>query len=124
MGYLFFYAERFLWVLWNLCEIYSLLAMIIFLTQRPQRAQSFISPCVSRLRWSGRKLRYDKSAQRVYPPPYVPNPRTLPQPSPRVAMEIAPLMEHRLTFSQSSKDSIRHKGGEYNLLFDVGISQL
>ena len=38
--------------------------------------------------------------------------RTLPQPSPRVAMGIAPLMEHRLTFSQSSKDSIRHKGGE------------
>ena len=31
-------------------------------------------------------------------------------------MEIAPLMEHRLTFSQSSKDSIRHKGGEYNVL--------
>ncbi|MBO5707531.1 MAG: insulinase family protein [Bacteroidaceae bacterium] len=39
-----------------------------------------------------------------------------PTPSPRVAMEIAPLMEHRLTFSQSSKDSIRHKGGEYNVL--------
>ena len=39
-----------------------------------------------------------------------------PLPSPRVAMEIAPLMEHRLTFSQSSKDSIRHKGGEYNVL--------
>ena len=31
---------------------------------------------------------------------------------PRVAMGIAPLMEHRLTFSQSSKGSIRHKGGE------------
>ena len=31
-------------------------------------------------------------------------------------MEIAPLMEHRLTFSQSSKDSIRHKGGEYNVM--------
>ena len=34
-------------------------------------------------------------------------------PSPRVAMEIAPLMEQRLTFSQSAKDSIRHKGGDY-----------
>ena len=31
-------------------------------------------------------------------------------------MEIVPLMEHRLTFSQSSKDSIRHKGREYNVL--------
>ena len=30
MGYLFFYVERFLWILWNLCEIFSLLAMIIF----------------------------------------------------------------------------------------------
>ena len=39
--------------------------------------------------------------------------RSTPLPNPRVAMEIAPLMEHRLTFSQSSKDSIRHKGGEY-----------
>ena len=107
-----------------MCEIFSLLTMIIFFTQRPQRAQRFITFPISRLRWSGRKLRYDKSAQRVYPPPYVPNPRTLPQPSPRVAMGIAPLMEHRLTFSQSYKDSIRHKGGEYNLLFDVGISQL
>ena len=43
-----------------------------------------------------------------------------PLPSPRVAMEIAPLMEHRLTFSQSSKDSIRHKGGEYNVLLMWG----
>ena len=34
-------------------------------------------------------------------------------------MGIAPLMEHRLTFSQSSRDSIRHKGGEYNLLYGV-----
>ena len=58
-----------------------------------------------------------------------------PLPSPRVALGSAPLMEHRLTltsapsgvercFSQSSKGSIRHKGGGYNLLFDVGISQL
>ena len=79
MGYLFFYAERFLWVLWNLCEIYSLLAMIIFLTQRPQRAQRFIPFRITRFRWRGRELRYDKSAQRVLSPPYVPNPRTLPQ---------------------------------------------
>ena len=54
-----------------------------------------------------------------------------PVPSPRVAMEIVPLMEHRLTltsapsgvercFSQSSKDSIRHKGSEYNVLEDEG----
>ena len=34
-----------------------------------QRAQSFIHPCVLRWRWIGRKLCYDKSAQRVYPPP-------------------------------------------------------
>ena len=38
--------------------------------------------------------------------------RTLPLASPRVELESSPLMEHRLTFSQSSKDSIRHKGGE------------
>ena len=69
MGYLFFYAERFLWVLWNLCEIYSLLAMIIFFTQRPQRAQRVIPFRITRLRWSGRKLRYDKSAQRVLSTP-------------------------------------------------------
>ena len=37
----------------------------ICLTQRTQRAQSFVSLCVSRWRWSGRKLCYDKSAQRV-----------------------------------------------------------
>ena len=42
---------------------------VLFFTQRPQRAQSFILFRVSRLRWSGRKLRYDKSAQSVYPPP-------------------------------------------------------
>jgi len=39
-------------------------------------------------------------------------------------MGIAPLMEHRLTFSQSSKDSIRHKGGEYDVLGDVVTSWL
>ena len=66
MGYLFFYIERFLWILWILCEIYSLLAMIIFFTQRAQR---FITFPISRLRWSGRKLRYDKSAQRVLSTP-------------------------------------------------------
>ena len=69
MGYLFFYIERFLWILWILCEIYSLLAMIIFFTQRPQRAQRFIHFPISRLRWSGRKLRHDKSAQRVLSTP-------------------------------------------------------
>ena len=42
---------------------------VFVFTQRVQRAQSFISPCVSRLRWSGRKLRYDKSAQRVLSTP-------------------------------------------------------
>ena len=41
----------------------------LFLTQRPQRAQSFITFPISRLRWSGRKLRYDKSAQRVLSTP-------------------------------------------------------
>ena len=55
--------------LWNLCEIYSLLAMIIFFTQRAQRAQRFITFRIPRLRWSGRKLRYDKSAQRVLSTP-------------------------------------------------------
>ena len=40
--------------------------MIIFFTQRAQR---FITFRVSRLRWSGRKLRYDKSAQRVLSTP-------------------------------------------------------
>ena len=39
--------------------------------------------------------------------------RPSPLPSPRVAMGIAPLIEQRLTFSQSSRDSIRHKGGEW-----------
>ena len=43
--------------------------MIIFFTQRPQRAQRFIPFPISRLRWSGRKLRYDKSAQRVLSTP-------------------------------------------------------
>ena len=40
-----------------------------FFTQRAQRAQRFILFRVSRWRWRGRKLRYDKRAQRVYPPP-------------------------------------------------------
>ena len=40
----------------------------LFCTQRARRAQS-LSLCVSRWCWSGRKLRYDKRAQRVYPPP-------------------------------------------------------
>ena len=31
-------------------------------------------------------------------------------------------MEHRLTFGQSSKDSIRHEGGEYDVLPNVGAS--
>ena len=44
--------------------------------------------------------------------------RTHPLTCPRVTMEIAPLMEHRLTFSQSSKDSIRHKGGEYIVILN------
>jgi hypothetical protein len=35
-----------------------------FCTQSAQRAQSFISVGVSRWRWRGRKLRYDKRAQR------------------------------------------------------------
>ena len=46
----------------------------LYLTQRPQRAQSLILFRVSRLRWRSRKLRYDKSAQRVLstPPPLGP----------------------------------------------------
>ena len=40
----------------------------LFCTQRARRAPS-LSLCVSRWRWRGRKLRYDKRAQRVYPPP-------------------------------------------------------
>ena len=43
--------------------------MIIFLTQRAQRAQRFYPHSYSRLRWSGRKLRYNKSAQRVLSTP-------------------------------------------------------
>ncbi len=63
------------------------------------------------------KNAHRSSAQSPKPPPSSPSHlKTLPQPSPRVAMGIAPLMEHRLTFSQSSRDSIRHKGGEYIVL--------
>ena len=40
----------------------------LFCTQRARRAPS-LSLCVSRWRWRDRKLRYDKRAQRVYPPP-------------------------------------------------------
>ena len=51
----------FLWILWILCEIYSLLAMIIFFTQRAQRAQSFIYlPCFTlALEWSQTSLRQE-----------------------------------------------------------------
>jgi hypothetical protein len=36
-----------------------------------------------------------------------------PLPSPRVELENSPLTRHRSTFSASSKDLARHKGGEY-----------
>ena len=39
--------------------------MIYIFTQRAQRAQRFYPHSYSRLRWSGRKLRYDERAQRV-----------------------------------------------------------
>ena len=42
--------------------------MIIFLTQRAQRAQRFYPHSYLRWRWRSRKLRYDERAQRVYPP--------------------------------------------------------
>ena len=43
--------------------------VIYIFTQRAQRAQRFYPHSYLRLRWSGRKLRYDERAQRVYPPP-------------------------------------------------------
>ena len=43
-----------------------------FISRRSQRVQRFILIRVSRLRWSGRKLRYDKSAQRVLSTPSPP----------------------------------------------------
>ena len=43
----------------------------MFLFSRKDRRERIVlfTFRISRLRWSGRKLRYDKSAQRVYPPP-------------------------------------------------------
>ena len=63
MGYLFFYVERFLWILWNLCEIFSLLTMIIFSRKDRKDRKVLFTFRIPRWRWSGRKLRYDKSAQ-------------------------------------------------------------
>ena len=72
MGYLFFYIERFLWILWNLCEIFSLLTMIIFSRKERKERKVLFTFRIPRLRWSGRKLRYDKSAQRVLSTPSPP----------------------------------------------------
>ena len=47
----------------------SFIIAFCFFTQSTQRAQRFILIRVSRLRWSGRKLRYDKRAQRVLSTP-------------------------------------------------------
>ena len=69
MGYLFFYIERFLWIQWNLCEIFSLLTMIIFSRKDHKERKVLFTFRISRWRWSGRKLRYDKSAQRVLSTP-------------------------------------------------------
>ena len=71
MCYLFFYIERFLWILWNLCEIFSLLTMIIFSRKDRRERKVLFTFRISRWRWSGRKLRYDKSAQRVLSTPSV-----------------------------------------------------
>ena len=46
--------------------------LVLFFTQRAQRAQRFITFRIPRLRWSGRKLRYDKSSQRVLSTPSPP----------------------------------------------------
>ena len=43
--------------------------MIIFSRKDRKERRVFISIPISRLRWRSRKLRYDKRAQRVYPPP-------------------------------------------------------
>ena len=40
--------------------------MIYIFTQRAQRAQRFYPHSYLRWRWSGRKLRYDERAKRVY----------------------------------------------------------
>ena len=42
MGYLFFYIERFLWILWILCEIYLFSRWLFFLTQNPRNTQIFL----------------------------------------------------------------------------------
>ena len=64
---------------------------------------------IPRLRWSGRKLRYDKSAQRVLSTPSPPCGGC-----PHVAMGIATVIGHRMTSSHSSKDPLRPpvSGGE------------
>ena len=58
---------------------------------------------IPRLRWRGRKLRYDKSAQRV-----LSTPSALRAPSgSSVALGCAPLMRHKMTLSHFSQDLIR-----------------
>ena len=58
-----------LWILRPLRPLREIKTIaFLFCTQRARRAPS-LSLCVSRWRWRGRKLRYDKRAQRVYPPP-------------------------------------------------------
>ena len=53
-----------------LCEIFYLLTMINFSHAKTAESAKFYFPFrISRLRWSGRKLRYDKSAQRVLSTP-------------------------------------------------------
>ena len=65
---------------------------------------------ISRLRWSGRKLRYDKSAQRVLSTPS-PLRGTLYEPD--VKLGSLTLTGHRMTSSHSSNGLIRPvSGGE------------
>ena len=47
----------------GMCEIFSLLTMIIFSRKERKERKVLFTFRISRLRWSGRKLRYDKSSQ-------------------------------------------------------------
>ena len=108
MGYLFFYIERFLWIQWNLCEIFSLLAMIIF-SRKDRKERRDLLPFVFH---AGAGVVASFVTTRVrrefYPPP---------PPCggcPHVAMGIATLIGHRMTSSHSYKDPLRPpvSGGE------------
>ena len=135
MGYLFFYAERFLWVLWVLCEIYFCSHYDYFFTQRPQRPQSFIylSYSTLALEWSQTSLRQECAESFIHPLPPAGysrlsqgEKRTPPQPSPVwervVTTDLCPIS--RTLYSPSLTGRARSSEEALNVLLCLGRGEL